>query len=124
MATIKDFELLEECSAETDLTEYQTHKGVAEILYHQITGSRGNLTLGLEGGWGSGKSTVVSILMKELRNHADIMQFYFDAWAHEGDPLRRIFLESMIKQVGETKQGIFGKCFGEEAESLKYLNQQ
>ncbi|WP_264554513.1 KAP family NTPase [Flavobacterium sp. N1946] len=27
--------------------------------------------------------------------------FYFDAWAHEGDPLRRIFLESLINSFKE-----------------------
>lgn len=32
------------------------------------------------------------------------MFFYFDAWAHEGDPLRRIFLESFINCIKESEK--------------------
>jgi len=57
----------------------------------------GGKMIALEGGWGAGKTTVISLLKKKLRNKDDITVFSYDAWAHEGDPLRRTFLESLIR---------------------------
>ena len=53
--------------------------------------------IALEGGWGSGKTTVVNLLRKYLQNEKNVTVFSFDAWAHEGDPLRRTYLESLIR---------------------------
>ena len=96
------FNLLDETSVSEDLFEDQTHQKIASTLYDVIqNGNSEGITIGLEGGWGSGKSTVVSILRKKLEKAKDsVRYFYFDAWAHEGDPLRRIFLEAFIDQVG------------------------
>jgi hypothetical protein len=96
------FKLLTETSASEDLFEDKTHQKIADTLYNVIhNGYSGGITIGLEGGWGSGKSTVVSILRNKLKpgTLSDAIYFYFDAWEHEGDPLRRIFLEALIDQV-------------------------
>jgi len=94
------FKVLEEKTVPKDQFEEKTHEKVAETLYNLITkNSDKGLTIGLEGGWGSGKSTVISILKDELEKLDDTKYFYFDAWSHEGDPLRRVFLESLIEQV-------------------------
>ena len=53
--------------------------------------------IGLEGGWGSGKTTVIRLLRKEFAKYNNITLFSFDAWAHEGDPLRRTYLESLVQ---------------------------
>jgi len=95
------FKLLNEESAAEDLFEDKTHQKIADTLYDVIQSEKSEgVTIGIEGGWGSGKSTVVSILMKKLKMARDTVCFYFDAWAHEGDPLRRIFLEALIDEVG------------------------
>lgn len=66
------------------------HQRVTKAISQLIKSESGGITVGLEGKWGSGKSTVVKLLENELpssdRNRYSI--FYFDAWAHEGDPLR------------------------------------
>lgn len=95
-----EFKLLREKSSDQDLLEDKTHERIANTLYRVIQGGGDGITIGLEGGWGAGKSTVVSILSKKLKEHRDILYFYFDAWAHEGDPLRRVFLESLIEIGG------------------------
>jgi len=93
--------LLTETSASEDLFEDKTHQKIADTLYDVIQndGAEG-VTIGLEGGWGSGKSTIVLILKNKLESAKDTIYCYFDAWAHEGDPLRRVFLEALIDQVG------------------------
>lgn len=56
--------------------------------------------IGLEGAWGSGKSSVIEIARKTIetlsgeRNNYHL--FTFDVWAHQGDPLRRSFLDKFI----------------------------
>jgi len=61
--------------------------------------------VGLEGGWGAGKTTVVNLLTDLLQRQSDLSVFRFDAWAHQGDPLRRTYLESLIEhfQVATNK---------------------
>ena len=75
------------------------HQRVALAISNMIQSEseQGGKVIGLQGGWGSGKSTVVKILASLLKSNENITDFHFDAWAHEGDPLRRTFLESLIK---------------------------
>jgi hypothetical protein len=71
-----------------------------------IVSEDGGKVIGLEGEWGSGKSTVVRLLTDELPKLAtgrETRILVFDAWAHQGDPLRRTFLETVIGEL-ETAQ--------------------
>jgi hypothetical protein len=99
-----DFNLLREEAVNADDFESKTHYNIAKTLCDFIGSNNEGVTIGLEGKWGSGKSTVISILKKELEdsnkgNDSNFITFYFDAWSHQGDPLRRIFLESLINQI-------------------------
>lgn len=96
-----EFNLLNDEAASKDFFTDKIHEKIADTLCRIISNESSNgVTIGLEGSWGSGKSTVISILKKKL-NKDKVKYFYFDAWAHEGDPLRRIFLEMLIKQLDE-----------------------
>lgn len=91
------FQILYEEVSDKDEFEYNTHEGVATTLYELIRDTDKGITVGLEGAWGSGKSTVINLLRNKLDEKT--LFFSFDAWAHEGDPLRRIFLESLINKI-------------------------
>lgn len=94
------FNVLHEQVATEDLFEDKTHEKVAFTLNNLIANTDQGLTIGLEGGWGSGKSTVINLLKHRLINSEDKTLFFaFDAWAHDGDPLRKIFLESLISSI-------------------------
>ncbi|MCC7571489.1 KAP family NTPase [Candidatus Micrarchaeota archaeon] len=76
-----------------------SHKRVAEAIAELIINEDGGKSIGLEGEWGTGKSTVISLLnelLKSPQNNEDYKLFLFDAWAHESDPLRKIFLEQLL----------------------------
>lgn len=102
--------LIEDTPAENDLLAFHgdigPHERVAKAIADVIASpeeSSGKM-IGLEGGWGAGKTTVVNLVRKYLTRNPDISVFSYDAWAHQGDPLRRTFLESLIQHfqaIGE-----------------------
>jgi hypothetical protein len=95
--------LLEDTPAEDDLLAFSgdigPHERVAQAIAEVILSPHesGGKMIGLEGGWGSGKTTVINLLRKHLDANPNITVVSFDAWAHEGDPLRRTFLETQIR---------------------------
>ena len=94
------FNIIHEAVATDDKFPDKTHEKAANALFDLMQSSERGITIGLEGGWGSGKSTVVNLLRKRLVGQDDRTLFFlFDAWAHEDDPLRRIFLESLIDNI-------------------------
>lgn len=94
------FKILHEKVSDIDAFEGKTHEKAANNLYTVIESSQPAVTIGLEGGWGSGKSTVVNLLKHKLsQDEKNTLIYLFDAWAHDGDPLRRIFLEGLIDEI-------------------------
>ena len=93
--------------APADGDAFGSYESKAEVIHELITTEPGGRTIGLEGEWGSGKSTVVKLLAKRMTG-ADSLVVVFDTWAHEGDPLRRSFLEKLIDSLAR-------KCWIDQA---------
>lgn len=91
-----EYKLLREEVASQDAFSQKTHEHIANSIVSLIENEKGGTTIGLEGSWGSGKSTVISLMTAKLSN---AKVFIFDAWAHEGDCLRRVFLESLLTHI-------------------------
>lgn len=66
------------------------------MILNLIKRENDGITIGLSGKWGSGKSTIINLLKNDVEASGLFTFFYFDAWSHESNPLRRIFLESLI----------------------------
>lgn len=86
--------LLPDAPEESDA--FGPHQDVANAIATLISTEPGGRSIGLAGTWGAGKSTVIGLLRKALSRNPNYTVWVFDAWAHEGDPLRRTFLESLI----------------------------
>lgn len=86
--------LLDDLPADHDA--FGSHQRIAEAIAQLVKDEEGGKAIALIGSWGSGKSTVVKLLEKELEADEDTAIFAFDAWEHQGDPLRRSFLERLI----------------------------
>ena len=82
----------------------QAHLRVAKAIATLIRqGADSGRSIALTGSWGSGKSSVIKMLSSLVEDPAEPDSgpsvFLFDAWAHQGDPLRRAFLERMIERL-------------------------
>jgi hypothetical protein len=87
----------------TTENELGPHARVAQAIVETIETADGGKVLGLEGSWGAGKSTVVNLVTLKLAGNENILATSFDAWAHEGDPLRRTFLETLVLNLKQRK---------------------
>jgi hypothetical protein len=79
---------------------------VAKAITDVIRNANSVNVIGLLGGWGSGKSTVV----RQIANKIDpepgkkaAHLFTYDAWLHQNDPPRRAFLEALIGDLTAQK---------------------
>ena len=91
--------LIADTPAETDA--FGSHERVARAIAEVVQTESGGKAIGLEGGWGAGKSTIVKLISQRLsptRESAHQIAV-FDAWSHQNDPLRRTFLESLITRL-------------------------
>lgn len=90
--------LLEDGPAPED--DFGSHKRIAEGMASLIQNQEGGHVIGLRGPFGSGKSTTVAELRKQLPKQ-NWSLVTFDAWTHRGDDLMRAFLASLIEQLSE-----------------------
>lgn len=80
---------------------FSTHTRVAAAIVRAINENPEIKVIGLLGRWGSGKSTVANKVVEllEERRAKGFRVFTYDAWLHQSDPLRRSFLESLIRAL-------------------------
>jgi hypothetical protein len=117
METEHEVRLLPDFPATKD--NFGPHGRIAEAIYRLISTESGGKAIALIGTWGAGKSTIINLL--KAKRNAEVAVFIFDAWAHEGDPLRRTFLEKFISFLSDQKWIIEEKKW---AQRLKELAQR
>ncbi|MEG2314355.1 P-loop NTPase fold protein, partial [Brevundimonas sp.] len=76
-----------------------SHARVAKACASVISTNDDLKVIGLLGPWGSGKSTVVRLIQRELKADETLQThvFCYDAWLHQSDPPRRAFLETLLQ---------------------------
>ena len=92
------------------------HSQVADAIMDTVLHQDGGRAIALEGGWGSGKSSVVEMLRTRASDldGSPLTVVTFDAWVHRGDPLRRAFVTEVFRSFRE------GKAIGDdEAKTLQ-----
>ena len=61
----------------SDEDEFGAHRRVAEAIAEVVRTENGGRTIGLEGEWGAGKSTVVRLLNRELETDVNTAVWVF-----------------------------------------------
>ncbi len=77
-----------------------------ETLHKVVTTCQTPFNIGVIGGWGTGKSSIIESLFKKLKGSKDFESFKFDAWKYSDDPFRRSLIVALIRkfELSEKKQ--------------------
>lgn len=117
-----------------DLFAGKAHQRIAEEIAQQLLqpdaphNEPHNVphVIGLDGGWGAGKSNIIEIVRRkaqEKKKVGDVLFFTYNAWGHQGDPLRRSILEELTRCVVSSDSALAGEKETWE-EKLKTLTSQ
>ncbi|WP_308765602.1 P-loop NTPase fold protein [uncultured Bacteroides sp.] len=102
--------ILSNAPCNDDLFEGNAHKTLAITIAHEIETDEKCTIIGIDGGWGSGKSNLVGLVNKELAKKKDkYHSFTYDAWGHQNDLPRRTLLEELISDLVEGSFPIFNE---------------
>jgi hypothetical protein len=82
-----------------DLYQGQSQKSLSENIQQFIIENDDNnkKVIGIEGEWGSGKSNVIEMLKKDMKESYHF--FVFDAWGYQEDLTRRSILEGLLRRL-------------------------
>lgn len=86
-----------------DLFESKSQEHIASSIIEQIDQLK---LIGIEGGWGTGKSNLVKIIERKLNDNKDGKKysfFIYDAWGHQEDVHRRSLIEELVDYVKTNK---------------------
>lgn len=94
--------LLSKVPCNDDLFEGGAHRKLAIEISDEIRNDDNCTIIGIDGGWGSGKSNLVGMIQKELSVETDGGKYHFftyDAWGHQTDLQRRTILEELTSDL-------------------------
>jgi hypothetical protein len=78
-----------------DLFEGKSQEKIAIVLEKILSRDKFHI-VGIDGGWGTGKSNLVSMLIKRMKNHSF---FIYDVWGHQEDDQRRSILVELTEHL-------------------------
>jgi len=88
---------------DTDLLGFRVHSD----LIRSVVTDEGLLpvTVGVFGDWGSGKSSVMKMLERDLRDQEDVACIHFNGWQFEGyDDAKSALVHSILLELGEHRR--------------------
>lgn len=85
-----------------DLFEGKSQEKVADVIIN-ILSSENFQIIGIDGGWGMGKSNLVKIIENKL---TDYNFFNYDVWGHQEDEQRRAILIELTEFISDNKRNI------------------
>lgn len=111
----KNIQLLSNEPCREDAFEGHSHQNIAEQVARIIKEDEDRHIIGIEGGWGSGKSNLISLINKGLNGktvydkeydhkNSQYPFFVYDAWGHQADYQRRAILEELTDDLIHKKQ--------------------
>lgn len=95
-------QLLSKAPCNKDLFEGGAHQKLAKVISDEILHDDKCTIIGIDGGWGSGKSNLVGMIEEILSSGEYKGKYHFftyDAWGHQCDLQRRTILEELTSDL-------------------------
>ena len=81
----------------------QVHKKLAQQIARALIDPKQCNMIGIEGGWGTGKSNLIALIEADIRDNKHPCVFFtYDAWKHQNDLPRRSILEELIRRITQS----------------------
>ncbi len=77
--------------------------GYAEALAEVIMSSRAEFAVGILGSWGSGKTTLMQAIKRELERYESVVPVWFAAWRYEREPSLLLPLLDVLREALEDR---------------------
>ncbi len=91
--------LLNDLASPKDEFTDKSHESIANAIIRLINSQDKCSMIGLEGSWGSGKSTIIKIIEEKISKDFNFINF--DAWAHSKQDIRKAFILRILKNFHE-----------------------
>lgn len=113
----------------TDELSNQPHESVAQSLYDLLINHKEitHPVIGVEGSWGAGKSQVINILQRIIKEEDKTDKFCFityDIWSSQEDLTRRSFLDSILSNTKNNNKDFETKILEEDYAIYYILSSQ
>ena len=95
-----DFRVLLDSPADSPGLGYD---GYADALTEVIMSSRAEFAVGILGGWGSGKTTLMRAIKRKLDGNEHVVPVWFAAWRYEREPNLILPLLDVLREALETR---------------------
>ncbi|MBP5695716.1 MAG: hypothetical protein J6X11_03595 [Treponema sp.] len=109
---------------EIDLEEkdYLNSKQYSKALKDIIDSAPKNkvFTIGLFGGWGTGKSSIIKTTEKLYKDNKAVKFVKYDAWQYVNDSFRRTFLITLCNQLKINKEDYLNSFYNNETKDIKF----
>lgn len=92
----------------------------ARVLARSALGTEGPFTIGIFGEWGTGKTSLMRMIKRELDSHPEVATVWFNAWQYEQEDHPIVPLLATILQGLTAKPGFLDKL-GERGQRLLNL---
>ncbi|MDI6803221.1 MAG: P-loop NTPase fold protein [Bacteroidota bacterium] len=95
------------------------HEAFAQTVFRVVQDNDPPLTVGLFGGWGVGKTSIVNLLKSKCKGNGHSF-IYFNAWQYSGDSFRRQFLLTVAGSEDIITEESERQTAGERLQKLSY----
>lgn len=103
--------------ADTRNTDGLGFEAYSRILAAAASDTRGPFTIGVFGEWGTGKTSLMRLIERQLSDNSDIVTVWFNAWRYEQEEHPIVPLVGTIVQALEKHKGLTQR-FGESGRQL------